>query len=326
VNLTLPTTPRLLIEAALAPLQGTRFQPTGFPDIGAATYTLPDGTPMLLLESAQSIANRLESVCWDDDANDLIPELKGLSYVRVTGEDGQPLTSSVLEAHRLNSAYIENSDRIDEITAAVGYVEGKPFDRKKLAAAVARYDIGALLHGVFLESIAGVLRIPRALSGFIEASNVEVVAAGGVKNDRVRAGKDAESGAGAAEGYGNVPFHRDEYTAKHITAYFNLDIDQIKSYGLGVDIERLLYALALFKIQRFLERGLRLRTACDLKLIELRVMMPQAHALPKLDELVKGMPELIRAAKGRMADPPITVVKHGKKGKTEKKAKSEKKS
>ena len=58
--------PRLLMEAELEPVQGTRFQPTGFPDLGAATYEGPDGTPMLLVESAQSMANRLESVCWDE--------------------------------------------------------------------------------------------------------------------------------------------------------------------------------------------------------------------------------------------------------------------
>jgi CRISPR-associated protein Csb1 len=317
--ISLPTTPRLLIEATLAPMQGTRFQPTGFPDIGAATYTLPDGTEMLLLESAQSVANRLESVCWDEDANDLVPALKGLSYVAVKDEDGKPLTASVLEAHRLNSAYIENSDRFEEIKARIGWEDGKPFDRKKLVAAVAYFDIGSLLHGVFLESIAGVLRVPRALSGFIEAAHVEVVAAGGVKNDRVRAGKDEETGAGAAEGYGNVPFHRDEYTAKHIVAFFNLDLDQIRSYGLGPDVEKLLFALALFKVQRFIERGLRLRTACDLKLVEMRVTMPQALELPKLADLEKEMPALIAAAKGMMADPPITMVKHGKKAKGEKK-------
>lgn len=28
---------RLLIEAELVPVQGSRFQPTGFPDLGAAT-------------------------------------------------------------------------------------------------------------------------------------------------------------------------------------------------------------------------------------------------------------------------------------------------
>jgi len=70
----LKTEPRLLLEAKLNPLAGTRFQPTGFPDIGAAQYKAqvqqPDGNlksvDMLLVESAQSMANRLEATCWDE--------------------------------------------------------------------------------------------------------------------------------------------------------------------------------------------------------------------------------------------------------------------
>ena len=57
--------PRLLLKAALRPIQGTRFQPTGFPDLGAPADDGPDGKKMLLVESAQSMANRLEAVCWD---------------------------------------------------------------------------------------------------------------------------------------------------------------------------------------------------------------------------------------------------------------------
>ena len=35
--------PRILIEAALKPVAGTRIQPTGFPDLGPAVYDAPDG-------------------------------------------------------------------------------------------------------------------------------------------------------------------------------------------------------------------------------------------------------------------------------------------
>lgn len=75
--------PRLLIEATLKPLQGGRFQPTGFPNLGAATYKTPGGADMLLVESAQSIANRLEAVCWDDVSDDWVEPLKGLPVVKV---------------------------------------------------------------------------------------------------------------------------------------------------------------------------------------------------------------------------------------------------
>ena len=86
----LAAAPRLLLEANLVPVQGARFQPTGFPNLGAATYTLHDGTEMLLVESAQSMANRAEAACWDEAKNDLVPVLAGLPYVHVdiSGADG----------------------------------------------------------------------------------------------------------------------------------------------------------------------------------------------------------------------------------------------
>src|SRR5205085_4399475 len=104
---------RILIEADLKPVAGTRIQPTGFPDLGPATYDAPDGNggtvPTLLVESAQSMANRLEAVCWDEADDDLVPELKGLPYVKVKLAGlggGNDTTNSILEFHRLNSPYI----------------------------------------------------------------------------------------------------------------------------------------------------------------------------------------------------------------------------
>src|ERR1700739_4732818 len=69
---TLNDIPRLLLEADLAPVIGNRFQPTGFADLGAAEYKLPDGTKMLLVESAQSVANRLEKTCLEGNAPESI--------------------------------------------------------------------------------------------------------------------------------------------------------------------------------------------------------------------------------------------------------------
>src|SRR5947209_17951405 len=104
--------PRILIEVALKPVAGTRIQPTGFPDLGPAIYEAPDGNggtvSTLLVESPQSMANRLEAVCWDDATDDIVPELKGLPYVKVklAGLGHSDTTSSLLEFHRLNSPYI----------------------------------------------------------------------------------------------------------------------------------------------------------------------------------------------------------------------------
>jgi hypothetical protein len=98
----LQTAPRLLIEVQLKPLQGTRFQPTGFPDLGAAVYDGPNGNRMLLVESAQSMANRMETVCWDGPNDDWVEALKGLPLVKIIDKQGNPLPrlEQTIEASR----------------------------------------------------------------------------------------------------------------------------------------------------------------------------------------------------------------------------------
>jgi CRISPR-associated protein Csb1 len=300
--------PRLLLNAFLKPLQGTRFQPTGFPDLGAALYDGPDGKRMLLVESAQSMANRLEIVCWDSTANDWVAPLKGLPVVRVVDSSGNPLTNSVLEAHRLNSPYITTGEGFDLIKSAIAFDNKRPFNRDALIRALLKYDPNSLLHGVFLEKIAGVIRLPRALTAFVEAIDVTVAASGGSKVDRVRPAKGDE-GQTAKEGFGNVIFHRDEYCGA-ITAYFNLDLALIRGFGLGADAEALLITFALFKIRRFLRDGLRLRTACDLQLDgELVVQRPEGFEVPILAEIEQELPGLIKKVSDHFKNPPDTIIK-----------------
>ena len=143
---------------------------------------------------------------------------------------------------------------------------------RRLAEVVARLDINALLHGLFLakkELAGGRLRLPASLSGFIEAEDIQAAQSGGVKNDSVNPSGDT------AKGFGNVPFSRTEYTAPRITAFFNLDLAQLRGFGLPQSVTDLLIALALFKIRRFLHDGLRLRTACDLEVRDVRVTRPE---------------------------------------------------
>ena len=200
----LATTPRLLLTAELQPLQGSRFQPTGFPDLGAAVYDAPDGSALLLVESAQSMANRLEKVCWNEDADDWIAPLAGLPLVKVVDADGAPLTNSLLEAHRLNSPYIlEGDDKsmFERLRSELAGLEEGAVDIRRLGALLLRYDANALLHGVFLakkELAGGRLRLPRALSAFIEASGVRRAQSGGVKNDHINPSGDTARGRAAS--------------------------------------------------------------------------------------------------------------------------------
>ena len=317
----LATVPRLLLEAHLQPLQGTRFQPTGFPNLGAATYDGPNGERMLLVESAQSMANRLETVCWDKPADDWVTPLKGLPLVKVVKkskdkdgkETNESLTNSVLEAHRINAPYIlEGKDKsvFNSLKSELAEMEEGPVDIKKLAAVLLKLDANALIHGVFLaksELAGGRLRLPRALSSFIEAEEVKEAQSGGVKNDHVNPSGDT------GKGFGNVPFARSEFTSAKIIAYFNLDLAQIRAFGLGDSVTQLLIGLALFKIQTLLDSGLRLRTACDLEVKQSGIVVkrPTGFALPRLAELKNALPDLITtvAKEQKWSDDRVTRVK-----------------
>jgi len=299
----LKNNPRLLMEAKLDPVQGDRFQPTGFSDLGPAEYTAPDGTPMLLVESTQSMANRMENVCWDKEEEDLIEVLKGLPYIHVELGDGDSYTNSILEAHRINSEYITGSkqeaDFDEKLEEEINYDEKKPVDFKELYKALLKYDPNCLIHGVFLEEIAGRLKVPRMLSAFIEARDVNQVQSGGVKFSRVE--------PGAKEGEGHVPFPRIEYTASDMTAYFNLDVAGLKGMGLPEEATDLLISLSLYKINKFLQEGLRLRTACDLMVVDgPEVTAPDDFELPSLEELKDKIPSQIEECMDLFADPPVT--------------------
>ena len=304
----LDNAPRLLIEAKLKPVQGTRFQPTGFPNLGHAVYDSPDGRGRtVLVESAQSMANRLETVCWDDVADDWVAPLRGLPYVRVVDSDGNRRTNSVLEAHRINSEYIARAKGFEIIAEKIDFRKGRPFDvRSQLVPTLLEFDTNSLIHGVFLEEVAGVIRLPRTLSAFVEADRATVAPSGGVKFNRVD--------PTLREGEGNVPFARDEWVAEEITAYFNLDLRQIRAFGLGADVERLLIFLALFKIQKFLAEGLRLRTACDLDTSGLAVTRPGGFDLPALDDIESELPGLIETvgSQGLFGDSRVLTVRYEK--------------
>ena len=282
--------PRLLFSVPLHPLQGSRFQPTGFPSLGAATFQTAHGLS-LLVESAQSMANRFEAVCWDEARQAPVPALEGISHVTITRK-GEFFTDTMLEAHRLNSPYLlESKDKsfFNTLKAALGDLGEGPVDRRKLATVLLKYDAGSLLHGVFLakKSLAGGrLRVARALTAFIEADGVRVAPSGGVKNDHVNPQGNTK------EGFGNVPFARDEFTAEHITMYVNLDLALLRGYGLPPMAPRLLTLLALYKLASLVECGLRLRTACELTLLDdesFDADRPSGWGLPRADEIAADL-------------------------------------
>jgi CRISPR-associated protein Csb1 len=296
------------------------------------------------------MANRLEAVCWDEGTNTITETLKGLPYVLVKLAglgDGSDTTTSLQEFHRLNSPYIMSGTLGEksfadvlkpELGMAVVAGKGKKTTKKpesepatgdantgasekepddvagvvnlrKLAAVCLKYDPNSLIHGIFLEKIAGRLRHPRALSAFIEASGVGRADSGGVKFDRVLP-KPSVAGVDAKGGYGNVPFHRTEFTAKSITAYFSIDLAQIRGYGLPDDASKLLTALSLWKVRQFLDSNMRLRTACELELVDgdksIATKRPTGFVLPSSADFGDLISQLVGKCKPHFATPAVT--------------------
>jgi CRISPR-associated protein Csb1 len=310
-------------DVELAPLLASTFQPTGFPDIGPATFTRfhnEQPVPALLVESVQSMANRLEATAWNAAHDEPIAEVVGLPYVRVVrAGTGEFLTSSRLEAHRLASPFVHTGKlngkpMFNEIRDRLGLAKDTPLNRRHMARAVAEMDPFCLLHGVFFSQKEwwGQPKFERAISAVIEARDVHRADSGGRKSDRVRH-QLGEEGGGTAEGYGSVPFHRTEWTAKTILASFVVDVELLRSYGLPQPVTELLQTLALWEIRRFLAGGLRLRTACDLEVIG-EVSSRHASTLPALDELTSQIGELIPQCREVFGDgSPLTVEWSGKK-------------
>lgn len=328
------STTRILIDVPLEPAIGGRFQPTGFPDLGAAEFDRPDGkggwVKSMLVESTQSMANRLEGMAWDDGVVAPVSVFTGLPYVSVVDAgDRRYLTSSRTESHRLASAFIKDSklngtSMVDEIKSRLGLRDDTPIPARSIAAAVFALDPFCLVHGVFFADSKwpGQPKIARALSAFVEATDVRRADSGGVKRDSVRHG--IKEGGGTAEGYGSVPFHRTEWTASDIVASFSVDRRQIRAYGLGDAASALLESIALWEIRALLEDGLRLRTACDLVPKDDVITDKSGTALPALADLESAITAGINACRSQLGTGGPVEVQWADSGKKEKKGKNSK--
>jgi CRISPR-associated protein Csb1 len=290
---------RRVFTVELAPGAGSRFQPTGFPDIGAALFQRPVGDnweQALLVESAQSVANRLEGTAWDDATQAPVELFAPLPYVRVVDDAGY-VTSSRTDSHRLASAFVKDSaldgtSMIEVIKQRLGIMQDRPFALRDIAPAIFALDPFSLIHGVFFadKQWPGQPKVARAVTGFIEAHGVQRADSGGVKRDNVRHSIDEGQG-GSTEGYGSVPFHRVEWVARTIQAFFSLDLAQLRSYGLGPAATELLEAIALWEIRTFLDGPLRLRSACELMPVDDDV--PGLPSASELEEQIRTQLSLV---------------------------------
>lgn len=284
---------RILIEVPLVSALGPTFQPTGFPDLGASRYVAP-GTNKenLLVESTQSVANRLEETIWDKDLKK--PIFEGLPYVRLVNHEGKFLSSSLHLPHRLASAYItkyKQSNFKDQLVQAI--------EENGSAAATFRFCPNSLLHGVFYSHIGdGKHKLQRLVGGSIDAYDVTPVVVGGAVKDPISPAanfdlKDfGDSKRGSESGLGNILSYAEQYAAKKIVASFSIDTLLINALPIKQDCAKeLLKAIAFWKIYRFLQFGLRLRSNCLLEVAGEPVVT--GGCVPDLDVLEEQIPQLI---------------------------------
>lgn len=313
---------RLLAEVDLRPLQGRRFQPARYANLGPAVFATPDGVPHLQVDGHAAVANWLEAVGWDDGTDAPVPELDGIPYVRVQAGDGTPLTSSRTDSHRVASAYVLDAADAGggtfrkRIVAEMGLGPKRPIDWPKVASVCFCYDPLSLLHGVFFSQsgkereIPGNPKFARLVSGFVEASQVQPASKGGVRFDRVDPSTKDGGSQSAETGYGHVPLPiSDDYTAESITLYWSLDRAGVVTTRLPQPAQDLLGAVALWQLRRLLDEPIKPRTFCDL-------VADVPEGLPPASELAERVTDVARRCRsdGLFADPPVTVVRHGAKG------------
>jgi CRISPR-associated protein Csb1 len=170
---------RVIITAQLSLSTGPFLQPTGFPDIGSCIYTDGEGKKRCLIESEQSMENRLEAVCmkspgyWVNDLN-FLPVVE----VRASGANDTLLATNLTEPHRIASSYVLQSTYggktvKEALENKLGLSNGGatwPMDKRDaLEKLIFALDPAALLHGFqFVEWKFVGLRQTRLLSARLE--------------------------------------------------------------------------------------------------------------------------------------------------------------
>lgn len=251
---------RVIITAKLTLANGAFLQPTGFPDIGPCIYTDGDGNRRCLVESEQSMANRLESVCMKSPGH-WVDELKHLPVIEVRDGNNCLLATNLTEPHRLASSYVlegklNGTDVKTLLTAKLGLGDGGatwPLDKRdSLEKLVFALDPAALVHGFqFVQWKFVGLRQTRLLSARLECLLAEdpEVHYGMVKFDLI---EPASQGEGTNKGQSIAAKSRVVAAKDGINATFDIDLLGLKNLAVDEPKKKFLLALALWKIGAFL--------------------------------------------------------------------------
>lgn len=278
---------RIVITAELNLANGRFLQPTGFPDIDACIYRDKEGRRWCLVESEQSMANRLEAVCMRSPGV-WVKDLEGLPVVAVKNKAGALLTTNLTEPHRIASSYVLDGKRDGEeenVKAKVARNVGLgndgdfwPLDKRAdLEKLVFALDPAALLHGFqFVQWKFVGLRQTRLLHARLEAELADdpEVHYGMVKWDAIEPESTREERANKGQSIAA----KSRIVPKSVTATFEIDLLGLKGLALDEEQKKFLLGLALWKVGGFLANkpsfdprsrqtgpSLRLRADCYLR-------------------------------------------------------------
>jgi CRISPR-associated protein Csb1 len=248
---------RVIITAKLTLANGAFLQPTGFPDIGSCIYTDADGNRRCLVESEQSMANRLEAVCMKSPGH-WVDKLKNLPVIEVRDANNCLLATNLTEPHRIASSYVlegklNGSDVKTMLTDKLGLYGDKggswPLDKRdSLEKLVFALDPAALLHGFqFVQWKFVGLRQTRLLSARLECLLAEEpeVHYGMVKFDLI---EPSSQGEGTNKGQSIAAKSRVVAAKDGIKATFDIDLLGLKNLAVDESQKKFLLALALWKI------------------------------------------------------------------------------
>ncbi len=251
---------RVLLEATLEVANGGFLQPTGFPDIGPCLYVDGQGARRCLVESEQSMANRLEAVCMEAPGVWREPLRGKLPLIRVKdAKTDRLLATNITEAHRVASSYVlegvlqkdakakkaakETADAKDtlgtRIAKKLSIGDGPwPLDgRENLSRLVFALDPAAILHGFqFMQWETVGLRQARIIHARLEATvpDEPEVHYGLVKVDGIEPGSSAAKKSNKGQSIG----HKMRLVPKQITATFELDVLALRERSLVAKKEK----------------------------------------------------------------------------------------
>jgi CRISPR-associated protein Csb1 len=248
---------RVIITAKLTLANGAFLQPTGFPDIGPCIYTDGDGNRRCLIESEQSMANRLEAVCMKSPGH-WVQDLKDLPVIEVRDAKDALLATNLTEPHRIASSYVmegklNGSDVKTMLADKIGLSGDNganwPLDKRDaLEKLIFALDPAALLHGFqFVQWRFVGLRQTRLLSARLECVLAEdpEVHYGMVKFDLI---EPSSQGEGTNKGQSIAAKSRVVAAKDGIKATFDIDVLGLKNLALDDAQKKFLLALALWKI------------------------------------------------------------------------------